>query len=328
MSAFWKNEWKPVGWSLVAGKFKGTSRTYFYLVRGNLMCGTPLTLQCPASEDGYVYSNPFTIEHVLARFGSHIEQDTMLKLGRSLPPKKDLRILVGDELRDVTWSDPFHDIVFEEKASPKLREAVEDWVATWIGSPSQNTVVAEVKNAGGIKIMDMNAACTCKNEGMGMKKSALGEVLFYWHDEVHDRIGEIVGRATTAARKASTKKLFVDQLAAQIVEFEQQGGEDVEDPKVWAARRAERLRSLLMDWVEVPRKEADQVLELDRVLKDARARLEEEFESLFVRAKVVQPGDEIGWLRAVGVYRDGYDFNVEGDARRFIRAVSDDFVEL
>jgi hypothetical protein len=79
----------------------------------------------------------------------------------------------------------------------------------------------------------------------------------------------------------------------------------------------------------VPKVEADQVRELDQIVKDARARLEEEFESLFVRAKVVQPGDETKWLEAVGVYDKGVlDFDIEGDARRFIRAVSDDFVEI
>jgi hypothetical protein len=84
-----------------------------------------------------------------------------------------------------------------------------------------------------------------------------------------------------------------------------------------------------MDWVEVPKVEADQVRELDQIVKDARARLEEEFESLFVRAKVVRPGDEIEWLRAVGVYgENGDDFDIEKDARRFIRAVSDDSVEI
>ena len=122
MSTFSKKEWKRAGWSLVVGHFKGTNKTYFYLIRGRLMCNTPLTLQCPVSEDGYVYSNPFTIEYVLACFGSHIGQDAMVKLGHYLSSKRELRILVGDELQNVTWSDPFHDIVFEEKASPKLKE--------------------------------------------------------------------------------------------------------------------------------------------------------------------------------------------------------------
>ena len=128
MNTFCKNEWKPVGWSLVAGKFKGTDKTYFYVVRGHLLRDLPMTLQCPAAEDGYVYSNPFTIEHVFVRFGSHIGQDVMLKLGCFLPTKRELRILVGDELQNATWSYPFHDIVFGKEASPKLKEAVaEAW---------------------------------------------------------------------------------------------------------------------------------------------------------------------------------------------------------
>jgi hypothetical protein len=348
MNTPYMNERKPDGWSLVAGKFKGTEKTYFYLIRGGLLCDTPLTLQCPAAEDGYVYSNPFTIESVLVHIGAHVDQETVQKLGRSLPAKRDLKILVGDELRNTTASHLWNDIICV-KNSPKLREAVGDWQRTWIGdpslnkivakgnddglawigSPSQNTVVAEVKNAGGIKIMDMNAACTCKNEGMGMKMSPLGEVLFYWHDEVHDRIGEIVGKATAAVRKASAKKGFVERMAAEIVEFERQGGESTAEFEAMAARRAERLRSLLMDWVEVPKVEADQVRELDQIVKDARDLLEREFESLFVRAKVVRPGDEIEWLRAVGVYgENGDDFDIEKDARRFIRAVSDDSVEI
>ena len=312
MSTFSKNEWKPAGWSLVAGKFRGTDKTYFYLIRGHLMCDPPLTLQRPAGEDYGVYSNPFTIEQVLVNFGPHIDQDTMVKLGRSLPARRDLRILMGDELRNVTWSDPFHNIVFS-KNSPKLREAVEDWARTWIGEAAMNKVVVKGE------IETMNTVCNCKNEGKG----ALSEVLFYWHDEVHDRIGEIIGRETTKVREASTKKTFVEQMAAQIVEFERQGNEDKWDAEA-RARRNDRLCSLLMDWVEVPQVEADQVIELDRILKAARTRLEDEFESLVVRSKVVRPGDEIEWLRAVGVYgENGDNFDIEGDARRFLRSVVD-----
>lgn len=153
----------------------------------------------------------------------------------------------------------------------------------------------------------------------------LAEVLFYWHDEVHDRIGEIVDHAVKAVRKASTKKGFVERMAAEIVEFERQGNEDKWDAEA-RARRNDRLCSLLMDWVEMPKVEADQVRELDRIVKDARARLEKEFESLFVRAKVVQTGDGIEWLRAVGVYgENGDNFDIEGDARRFISEASGGF---
>lgn len=319
MSTFSKKEWKRAGWSLVAGRFKGTNKTYFYLIRGRLMCNMPLTLQCPASEDGYVYSNPFTIEHVFACFGSHIEQDAMVKLGHYLSSKRELRILVGDELQNVTWSDPFHEIVFEEKASPKLKEAVENWQTVLKCDAAMDKVIA-VRNAGGIEIM--NTGCNCKNEGKG----ALGEVLFYWHDEVHDRIGEIVGEKRAAVREASAKKAFVEQMAAQIVEFERQGGEPTADSEYRAEKRKTALCSLLTDWVEVPREEADEVLQLDRILKGARACLEREFESLFVRAKVVQPGDENEWLRAVGIYdKNGFDFDVRGDARRFISEASGGF---
>lgn len=314
MSTFCKNDWKPAGWSLVAGKFRGTDKTYFYLIRGYLMCDPPLTLQCPAAENSGVYSNPFTIEHVLVRFGSHIDQDTMRKLGRYLSAQRDLKILVGDELRNVTWSDPFHEIVFEEKASPKLREAVEDWQMTWIGEAAMNKVIMKGE------IDTMNTVCNCKNEG----KSALSEVLFYWHDEVHDRIGEVIGRETTKVREASAKKAFVEQMAAQIVEFERPGEGDTVDFKEKArAKRHDCLCSLLMDWVEVPQAEADEILRLDRVLKDARARLEDEFESLVVRSKVVRPGDEVEWLRAVGIYsKNGLDFDIANDAHRFIYGVS------
>lgn len=321
MNTPFMNERKPDGWSLVAGRFKGTDKTYFYLIRGGLLCDPPLTLERPAAEDYGIYSNPFTIENVLVHIGAHIGQETVRKLGRYLPAKRDLRILVGDELRNTTASYPWDDIICV-KNNPKIREAVESWQRAFVGEVSLNGVT--VRNMGGIETM--NTACNCKNEST---KGALSEVLFYWHDEVHDRIGEIIGRETTKVREASTKKTFVEQMVAEIVAFERQGSEDAVDFEVKVARRTDRLCSLLMDWVEVPRKEADEVMELDRVLKAARDRLERQFESLFVRAKVVQPENVVEWLRAVGIYgKDGFDFNVEGDARRFIRTVSDDFVEL
>ena len=307
----------PQGWSLVAGKFRGTDRTYFYLIRGQLMCDTPLKLEHPSSEDGYTYSNPFTIEHVLARFGAHINKHTMESLGHYLSSKRELRVLVGDELQNVTWGYPFHDIVFEEKASPKLKEAVDNWQATLKGVAAMNEAI---KKKGENEVMSMN--CGCKNEGSMSSKGALSEVLFYWHDEVHDRIGELIGEERAVVREASVKKAFVEQMAAQIVEFERQGNEDKWDAEA-RARRNDRLCSLLTDWVEVPKSEADQLIELDRVLKGARARLEAEFESLFVRAKVVKTGEAEHWLGAVGIYgKDGLDFDIEGDARRFIREVS------
>lgn len=338
MSIFCKTDWKPRGgWSLVAGRFKGTDKTYFYVVRGQLMCDLPLTLQCPAAEDGYVYSNPFTIEYVLARFGAHIEQDAMLKLGHYLPPKRELRILVGDELRDVTSSYLWGDIEIDpKKGSPKLKEAIENWQNVLKCEAKLDEAIARIKvgNDGviavkereGDTIMGMN--CGCKNDtGMNSMSSvgALGEVLFYWHDEVHDRIGEIVGQETSAVRKASTKTAFVEQMAAQIVEFERQSNDDKWDAEA-RARRNDRLCSLLMDWIEVPKVEADEVLRLDRVLKVARDLLEREFESLFVRAKVVPSGSEAEWLRAVGIYdKNGFDFDVRGDARRFISEASGGF---
>ena len=170
-----------------------------------------------------------------------------------------------------------------------------------------------IKKKGENEVMSMN--CGCKNEG----KSALSEVLFYWHDEVHDRIGEIVGRETSAMRKASAKQAFVEQMAAQIVEFERQGGESTADFEARAEKRKTQLCCLLTDWVEVPKCEADRVHELELRRKRALARLEDEFESLVVRSKVVPSGSEVEWLRAVGVYREGgFDFNIECDARRFI----------
>ena len=306
----------PQGWTLVAGKFRGTDKTYFYLVRGQLMCSTPLTLQCPSSEDGYAYSNPFTIENVLAHFGAKINKCTMESLGHYLPPKRELRVLVGDELRNVTASYLWDEILFE-KNSPKLKEAVENWQATLKGVAAMNEAI---KKKGENEVMSMN--CGCKNEGSMSSKGALSEVLFYWHDEVHDRIGELIGEERAVVREASVKKAFVEQMAAQIVEFERQGNEDKWDAEA-RARRNDRLCSLLTDWVEVPKSEADQLIELDRVLKGARARLEAEFESLFVRAKVVKTGEAEHWLGAVGIYgKDGLDFDIEGDARRFIREVS------
>ena len=315
MSTFCKSDRKLEGWSLVVGRFKGTSKDYFYVVRGNLLCGLPLTLQCPASEDGYVYSNPFTIEHKLVRFGPHIDQETMLNLGHHLPSKRELRVLVGDELRDVTADYSRFNIVLEN-AGPKLKEALKAWENVSKCKAAIDEVVVTVKNAGGIKTM--NTGCSCKNEGV----SALKEVLFYWHDEVHDRIGEIIGEETLVVRETSAKKAFVEQMAAQIVEFERQGNDDKWDAEA-RARRNDRLCSLLTDWVEVPKAEADQVIELDRILKGARARLEAEFESLFVRAKIVPVGSETEWLGAVGIYgKDGLNFDIEADARRFIREVS------
>lgn len=316
----------PQGWSLVAGKFRGTDRTYFYLIRGQLMCSTPLTLQCPASEDGYVYSNPFTIENVLAHFGARINKHTMESLGHYLPPKRELRVLVGDELRNATSSYLWDEILFE-KNSPKLKEAVDNWQATLKGVAAMNEAI---KKKGENEIMGMN--CGCKSEftgvdmGTGMKTSALAEVLFYWHDEVHDRIDELIAREVKAVHEASAKKVFVEQMAEQIVTFERQGGEDTAEFEAMAERRAERLRSLLMDWVEVPKEEADKARRLERMRKDALAQLEKEFESLFVRAKVVQTGGGIEWLRAVGVYgENGDNFDIEGDARRFISEASGGF---
>ena len=320
MSTFSKTEWKPAGWSLVAGRFKGTDKTYFYLIRGGLLCDAPLTLQCPAAEGGYTYSNPFTIEQVLVHIGAHIDQETAQKLGRYLPAKRDLKILVGDELRNATSSHLWHDIICVKNSS-KLWEAVADWQDRWVGEAAMGQI--SVKNAGIVSevkgvIDSMNTVCNCKNEG----KSALSEVLFYWHDEVHDRIGEIIGKETAAVREASAKKTFTERMAADIVEFERQGNEDKWDAEA-RARRNDRLCSLLMDWVEVPQVEADEVRRLERMRKDALARLEDEFESLVVRSKVVRPGDEIEWLRAVGVYgENGDNFDIEGDARRLIHLMS------
>lgn len=45
MNTPFMNERKPDGWSLVAGRFKGTDKTYFYLIRGGLLCDPPLTLE-------------------------------------------------------------------------------------------------------------------------------------------------------------------------------------------------------------------------------------------------------------------------------------------